>query len=123
MKIKYLSVFTDDIEKQVAFFIENLGFEVYGKTSFLPGQESILIKTNNANLFIAVHSDADREFQRGTIIINSYDCLNDYHNLKLGGVTFINEPHYLPIGLCAEFSDPSGNQYLLLEERSYSSQI
>jgi predicted enzyme related to lactoylglutathione lyase len=123
MKIKYLSVFTDDVEKQIAFFIENLGFEVYGKKSFLAGQESVLIKTNNPDLFIAIHMDSDGEFQRGPIIINSHDCLNDYHNLKMAGVVFHNEPHYLPIGLCAAFSDPSGNQYLLLEERSYTSQI
>lgn len=123
MKIKYLPVFTDDIEKQTAFFIENLGFEVYGKKSFLPGQESVLIKTNNPDLFIAVHKDTGREFQRGPIIINSHDCLSDYHNLKMAGVIFHDEPHYLPIGLCAAFSDPSGNQYLLLEERSYTSQI
>ncbi len=123
MKIKYLSVFTDDIEKQIAFFIENLGFEVLGKKSFLPGQESVLIKTNNPDLFIVVHMDSDSEFRRGPVIINSQDCLNDYHNLKMAGVIFHNEPHYLPIGLCAAFSDPSGNQYLLLEERSYTTQV
>ena len=123
MKIKYLSVFTDNIEKQIAFFVENFGFEVYGKKSFLAGQESVLIKTNNPDLFIAIHMDSDGEFQRGPIIINSHDCLSDYHNLKMAGVVFHNEPHYLPIGLCAAFSDPSGNQYLLLEERSYTSQI
>jgi catechol 2,3-dioxygenase-like lactoylglutathione lyase family enzyme len=123
MKIKYLSVFTDDIEKQIAFFTGKLGFEVYGKKSFSHGQESVLIKTNNPDLLIAIHMDTDNEFQRGPIIINSQDCLNDYHNLKMAGVIFHSEPHYLPIGLCAEFSDPSGNQYLLLEERSYTSQI
>lgn len=123
MKIKYLSVFTNNIEKQVSFFTENLGFEVYGKKSFLPDQEGILIKTNSPDLFILVLPDTNGEHQRSRIIINSHDCLSDYHNLKLGGVTFDNEPHYLPIGLGAEFSDPAGNQYLLLEERSYSNTI
>ena len=121
MKIKYLSVFTDDIEKQIPFFIENLGFEVCGKKSFLPGQESVLIKANNADLFIALHLDTEREVQRGAIILNTHDCLNDYNNLKMADIIFHDQPHYLPIGLCAAFSDPAGNQYLLLEERSYTS--
>ncbi|HTD42338.1 MAG TPA: VOC family protein [Mucilaginibacter sp.] len=120
MKIKYIPVFTNDIEKQVFFFTEYLGFEVCGKKSLLPGQEGILIKTNSPDLFIVVLTDHDREQARGQIIINSYDCLSDYHNLKMAGVVFSNEPHYLPMGLGAEFSDPSGNQYLLIEERSYN---
>jgi len=120
MKIKYIPVFTDDIEKQAAFFTENLGFEVCGKKDLLPDQEGILIKTNSPDLFIIVMTAPDRAYARSQIIINSFDCLSDYHNLKMAGVVFFNEPHYLPWGLGAEFSDPSGNQYLLIEERSYN---
>lgn len=123
MKIKYIPVFTNDIEKQVAFFTENLRFEVCGKKNFLPDREGILIKTNNPDLFIVVLTHADKEYSRSQIIINSHDCLNDYHNLKMAGVVFFNEPHYLPMGLGAEFFDPSGNQYLLIEERSYNNPV
>ncbi|MDO3628618.1 VOC family protein [Mucilaginibacter sp. BT774] len=123
MKIKYIPVFTDDIEKQVAFFVENMGFEFYGKKSLLPDQESVLIRTNSPDLFIVILMDADKEFGRGRIIVNTHDCLNDYHNLKMAGVVFHNEPHYLPMGLGAEFYDPSGNQYLLIEERSYNNPV
>ena len=123
MKIKYLPVFTNDIEKQIAFFTENLGFEVYGKKCLLPDQESVLIRTNSPDLFIIILMDADKHFGRGLVIINTHDCLNDYYNLKMAGVVFDNEPHYLPMGLGAEFSDPSGNQYLLIEERSYNNPV
>lgn len=123
MKIKYIPVFTDDIEKQVMFFTESLGFEVCGKKNFSPDQEGILIRTNSPDLLIIILTDPDKGHARSQIIINSHDCLSDYHNLKMAGVIFHNEPHYLPIGLCAAFSDPSGNQYLLLEERTYTSQI
>lgn len=119
MKIKYIPVFTNDIEKQVVFFTEAMGFEVYGQKNILPGKEGILIKTNSADLFLVVMTDNEKGYARGQIIINSNDCLSDYHNLKMAGVVFFNEPHYLPMGLGAEFSDPSGNQYLLIEERSY----
>jgi catechol 2,3-dioxygenase-like lactoylglutathione lyase family enzyme len=123
MKIKYIPVFTNDIEKQVTFFTDNLGFEVYGKKKLLPDQEGILIKTNSPDLFIVLLTDTDERQVRGQIIINSHDCLSDYHNLKMTGVVFNNEPHYLPMGLGAEFSDPSGNQYLLIEERSYNNPV
>jgi hypothetical protein len=123
MTIKYIPVFTDDVEKQVNFFTENLGFETFGKKSFLPGQEGILIKTSSPDVFIVILMDVNRKHLRDRIIINSYDCLRDYHNLKMAGVVFDNEPHYLPLGLGAEFSDPAGNQYLLIEERSYNNPI
>ncbi|HTD99663.1 MAG TPA: VOC family protein [Mucilaginibacter sp.] len=123
MKIKYLPVFTDDIEKQVSFFTDNLGFELYGKKTIFSGQESMLIKTHSPDIFIVVVKDTANEYRRGHIVLNSDDCLNDYHNLKMAGVTFCNEPQYLPIGLGIEFIDPSGNRYLLIEERSYNSLI
>ncbi|HEY9001734.1 MAG TPA: VOC family protein [Mucilaginibacter sp.] len=121
MKIKYIPVFTNDIEKQVAFLTEILGFEVFGKKNLLPDQEGVLIKTNSPDLFMVVMTAPDGSYARSQIIINSHDCLSDYYNLKMAGVVFSNEPHYLPMGLGAEFSDPSGNQYLLIEERSYNS--
>ncbi len=120
MKIKYIPVFTDDIEKQVNFFTESLGFEVCGKKSFLPDQESVLIKTNSPDVFITIIKDTIREYGRGHIILNSYDCLSDYHALKMAGVIFYKEPQYLPMGLGVEFEDPSGNHYLLIEERIYN---
>lgn len=120
MKIKYIPVFTDDIEKQVNFFTESLGFEVCGKKSFLPDQESVLIKTNSPDVFITIVKDTVREYGRSRIILNSYDCLSDYHTLKMAGVIFYKEPQYLPMGLGVEFEDPSGNHYLLIEERIYN---
>jgi catechol 2,3-dioxygenase-like lactoylglutathione lyase family enzyme len=119
MKIKYITVFTDDVEKQVSFFCDGLGFEVCGKKNFFPGRESILLRTDNPDVFIAVVGDNNPDYPKNLIILSSHDCLSDYHTLKLAGVVFHNEPQYLPVGLGAEFCDPAGNHYLLLEERSY----
>ena len=119
MKIKYIPVFTKDIDKQVSFFTEDLGFAVCGKKNFFPDQESILLRTDNPDIFIVVVEDIKEEYGKSLIILSSHDCLNDYHTLKLAGVVFYNKPQYLPVGLGAEFCDPSGNHYLLLEERSY----
>jgi len=123
MTIKYIPIFADDPEKQVSFFTDYLGFELAGTKKVLQGQECTLIKTNNPDIFIIVIKDMMNEYRRCRIVLNSDDCLNDYHTLKMAGVVFCNEPYYLPMGLGAEFTDPAGNHYLLIEERCYNNLI
>lgn len=120
MKIKYIPIFTNDIEKQAAFFIENLGFEIYSKKNILSVQDCLIIKTHKPDVFFAIIKDNGNDYRRCRIVVNTDDCLNDYHIMKMAGVTFYNEPEYLPMGLGAEFMDPSGNRCLLIEERSYN---
>jgi predicted enzyme related to lactoylglutathione lyase len=120
MKIKYIPIYTDDIEKQLCFLSEKLGFEAYGNRDVLFGQECSVVKSNSPDVFIMVFKQSHYNSKTPPIILNTDDCLNDYHSLKMAGVNFYNEPQYLPIGLGAEFLDPFGNRYLLIEERSYS---
>jgi predicted enzyme related to lactoylglutathione lyase len=120
MNIKYIPIYTDDVEKQLRFFTEKLGLEICGCKNILFGQECTIIKTRNPGVFILVLMQAQSNIKTPPIILNTDDCLNDYHSLKTAGIDFYNEPEYSPIGLGAEFSDPSGNRYLLIEERIYS---
>jgi len=119
MTIKYIPVYTEDVEKQLGFFTDKLGLEVSGTKSVLFGQECTLIKTDNPDVFIVLFKQQHNQAKSAPIIISTDDCLNDYHSLKMAGVNFYNEPQYTPIGLGAEFLDPFGNRYLLIEERSY----
>jgi predicted enzyme related to lactoylglutathione lyase len=120
MNIKYIPIYTDDVEKQLRFFTEKLGLETCGCKNILFGQECTIIKTNNPGVFLMVIKQAKTNTATPPIILSTDDCLNDYYSLKTAGVSFYNEPEYLPIGLGAEFSDPTGNRYLLIEERIYS---
>jgi predicted enzyme related to lactoylglutathione lyase len=120
MKIKYIPIFTDDIERQASFFAENLGFEVYNKRNMLTNQECIIMKTTSPDIFILITNDTGYDYKKCRIVVNTDDCLNDYHTLKSAGIHFYNEPQYMPIGLGVEFMDPSGNRCLLIEERSYN---
>jgi len=120
MKIKYIPIFTNDIEKQASFFIENLGFEIYSKKNILSAQECIVVKTTSPDIFLVIIKDNGNEYRKCHIVVNTDDCLNDYHSMKMAGITFYNEPEYLPMGLGVEFMDPSGNRCLLIEERSYN---
>jgi predicted enzyme related to lactoylglutathione lyase len=120
MNIKYIPIYTDDVEKQLRFFTEKLGLETCGCKNILFGQECTIIRTNNPAVFLMVIKQTKTNTVTAPIILSTDDCLNDYYSLKTAGVSFYNEPQYSPIGLGAEFSDPTGNRYLLIEERIYS---
>lgn len=120
MKIKYIPIFTENIESQVRFFADNFGFEVCDKKNILALQECVVMQTTSPDIFILITKDHGFGNKKYSIVLNTDDCLNDYHNLKLAGIQFNNEPQYTPTGLRAEFVDPSGNRCLLIEERNYN---
>ena len=119
MKIKYIPIFTEDVESQVRFFTDNLGFEVYGKKNILASRECIIMQTTSPDIFILIAKDHGYDDRKCSIVVNTDDCLNDYHHLKLAGIQFCKDPQYTSTGLRAEFVDPSGNHCLLIEERNY----
>jgi predicted enzyme related to lactoylglutathione lyase len=119
MKIKYIPIFTEDVESQVRFFTDALGFQVCDKKNILASCECIIMQTTNPDIFILIAKDYGRDNRRCSIVVNTDDCLNDYHLLKLAGIQFYKEPQYTSTGLRAEFVDPSGNHCLLIEERNY----
>lgn len=120
MKIKYIPIFTGDVESQVKFFIDNLGFEVCDKKNLLTSRECVIMQTNSPDIFMLIAKDFGYDNRRCNIVVNTDDCLNDYHHLKSAGIRFYNEPQYTSTGLRAEFADPSGNRCLLIEERNYN---
>jgi len=71
-------------------------------------------------LYLGMVLDKENRGFKTQIILNTDDCLKEYHNLKTAGIDFIDQPQYLAIGLAAEFNDDYGNQYILLEERNYN---
>jgi predicted enzyme related to lactoylglutathione lyase len=119
MKIKYIPIFTEDVDRQVRFFTDTLGFEVYDKKNILTSRECIIMQTTSPDIFILIAKDYGYNDNRCNIVVNTDDCLNDCHLLKLAGIQFCKEPQYTSTGLRAEFVDPSGNHCLLIEERNY----
>ncbi|MEO6523076.1 MAG: VOC family protein [Mucilaginibacter sp.] len=122
MKIKYIPVFVKDMENGIRFFNDKLGLKVAdqimldNQTPYLP------IQMNSADLYLGLVVDKDNMGFKTRIILNTTDCLKDYHQLKAAGICFNKQPEYLAIGLSAEFNDDYGNQYILLEERNYNQQ-
>jgi catechol 2,3-dioxygenase-like lactoylglutathione lyase family enzyme len=120
MRLRYTTAFADDIEKQIDFYTEKLGFKVAEKSFLYNDSECPVLYTSSLDLFLIIANSGENSNSAGCIILNTHDCLNDYHTLKLAGVCFCKAPRYLPMGLAAEFLDPGNNRVLLLEERTYN---
>ncbi|MDN5287843.1 MAG: hypothetical protein JWR38_4117 [Mucilaginibacter sp.] len=120
MKLKYIPVFAEDVDAQIDFYTQKLGFNVISNIGFIEGEESMVLQANNLDVaFVMAGSNRDSVY-KSCIILNTEDCLKDYHLYKTAGVFFYAAPRYLPAGLAAEFLDPGGNRLILLEERSYT---
>jgi hypothetical protein len=108
------------MEEGVRFFNEKLGFNVNEEIMLDDELTCTPVQLNNAELCIGLVEDKQNTGFKTRIVLATDDCLKDYHNLKLAGVSFEKQPRYLSNGLSAEFSDSYGNQYVLLEERNYN---
>lgn len=91
-----------------------------GNISFMDGEESTVVKAKNLDVALVVTEVNNKAGYKSCIVLNTEDCLNDYHLYKTSGVFFCIAPRYLATGLAAEFLDPSGNRFILLEERNYT---
>ena len=58
--------------------------------------------------------------EQETIILSTDDCLKDYYMLKQQDLPQLSEPVYTDKGLFIEFCDPSGNRFILMENRDYT---
>jgi len=99
------------------FFKDRLGMDT--ELSFLPEKEQcILVKPDdNTSIFL---TEAKHDNQTRQVILNTSDVLEDYCRLKAKGIEFSKKPVYLSEGLSAAFSDPYGNEYVILEQRNYN---
>ena len=120
MRVKYIPVYAGNFEEQLKFYTDKLGFKIIDNIPFYEGAECTLLETGNYDVLLAISKNNLYTEFKSCIILNTDDCLNDHHSLKAAGVDFCAGPQYLPIGLVAEFKDPSGNKFLLLEERDYN---
>lgn len=120
MKLKYVPVYAGNFKQQLKFYTEKLGFKIIDNILFYEDAECTLLETGDYNVVLAISKyNLPNEF-KSCVILHTDDCLNEHYTLKVAGVEFDTEPEYQPIGLVAEFSDPCGNKFLLLEERNYN---
>jgi len=120
MKIESIVLFTDNLKKQVDFFTVKLGFVIQEENSLFNDAPCIVLKGENAQPSLVIAKGAPENTFNNLIVLNTDDCLREYHKLHEAGINFCSEPQYIPLGLGAEFLDPAGNRFLLLETRKYA---
>lgn len=120
MKLKYIPVFAEDADAQIDFYTQKLGFSAISNICFIEGEECTVLQADNLDVALVVAGSNSNNTFKSCIILNTEDCLKDYHLFKTAGVFFYAAPRYLPTGLAAEFLDPGGNRFILLEERNYT---
>lgn len=120
MEIKYVTLYACSINSEVDFCTGKLGFRVLKRTKILNQKECVILIKENESLGIMLVESDKKNNPSTTIVLNTTDFLKDHFELKHNGITFLSEPEYTPAGLAAAFNDPSGNRWVLIEERDYS---
>ena len=120
MEIKYVTLYAHSINSEVEFCTGKLGFRVLKRTKILNQKECVILIKENESLGIMLVESDKKNDPGTTITLNTSDFLKDHFELKGNGISFLSEPEYTPAGIAAAFDDPSGNHWVLIEERDYS---
>ncbi len=103
------------------FLVEKLGFVVHTHP-VSKNLSGVMIGDNYGN-FYEIFTTARQSVNDNndpSLVINTTDCLNDFHHIGPDGLSILNKPHYIPEGLAFEILDPWGNKYTFLERRDYT---
>ena len=114
---KFFYVQVKQLNDADAFYTNCLG--MLTESAMISAKEKgILVRVDcETNIFL---SEQKHQNQTNKIVLTSDDCLEDYCRLKSRGVVFKKSPCYLSEGLSIEFSDPYGNDFIILEQRNYN---
>lgn len=112
----YKVVFVNCKLKSLDFFSNMPGFILQEEIE-IQGRQYPILQLNQGDLIMLVEKEA---MVPETIVLKTDDCIRDYHLFRQKQLDTITKPRYVDNGLELCFSDPSGNRFILLEERDYS---
>lgn len=116
LEVKSVCVKVGNLTEAIVFFRDVLGLAV--RTDGFGEQMDVLVEYSDTVQLCL--SEKANQNQTREIRLYTHDCLEQYCRLKAKGVDFKSQPVYADQGLQAEFSDPYGNTYKLLEPRNYN---
>lgn len=112
----YKVVFVKCEETSLKFFMDMPGFKGYEKME-IQGKQYPVLQLNNGDFMMLIERE---EMDADTIVVKTDDCLRDYYLFQKKSISSLTKPRYVDRGLELCFSDPSGNQFVILEERDYT---
>lgn len=109
-------VFVKCKETSLKFFRDMLGFKVTEMLN-VGGKQCPVLESVYGELMTLCEQDLVKP---ETIVLRTSDCLRDYYLFKKKSLLNLTRPRYVDRGLQLCFSDPSGNQFVIIEERDYT---
>ncbi|MFN2590067.1 MAG: VOC family protein [Actinomycetota bacterium] len=114
---KFVSIKISDYDRALAFYRDNLGFEVlvdapYGEEmGGQAGDRWIQVAPKGAQTSIQLESDPEGAGGWAPVVFDSDDIMATADELKAKGVEFTLDPQEQPWGWWAQFVDPDGNEF------------
>ncbi len=123
-RLGHISVFVDDYDRALDFYINKLGFvkvadNVMGAFRWV----SVAPDATSETKIVFVKADSPEKLDRlgsqaGShvlIVLETDDCMRDFEIMKANGVTFFGNPQQMPWGTEVVFADLYGNRFDLLQ--------
>lgn len=118
--IASISIFVNDQQKSLTFWIEKIGFEVICDIKLKSNLRWVEIAPYSSNSSINLYPKSliSRKDLKPmpVIVFRTNDIQGTFNNLKAKGVTFSRNPLKSNLGFHAMFKDVDGNEFLILEK-------
>ena len=113
MKIKYVTLIVDDMDKSVNFYTNILGFKV-DEVFNLPTGTITLLEKGNGTGFELIENP---EFKTGfySVGLDVEDVYKKIDDFKKQGVKIAMEPTKISVGIMARVIDPNGVNIVLIQ--------
>lgn len=128
-KIGHITILVSDYDEAIDYYVNKLGFVLLTDNSFGEGMRWVTVASSRESETAIVFVEADTVEKKARVgsqaaehvflVIETNDCLREYHIMKEKGVRFLGEPQEMPWGTEVVFEDLYGNRFDLLQVKSY----
>jgi len=122
-RLALLSILVPDYDEGIAFFVEQMGFELIEDTDLGDGKRWVRVAPAGAETkFLLAKAAGDQTAAVGNqgggrvwLFLETDDFERDHQRMSSSGVTFEEPPRREPYGIVAVFRDPFGNRWDLIQ--------
>lgn len=128
-KIGHITILVSDYDEAIDYYVNKLGFVLLTDNSFGEDMRWVTVASSRESETAIVFVEADTVEKKARVgsqaadhvflVIETDDCLREYHIMKEKGVRFLGEPQEMPWGTEVVFEDLYGNRFDLLQVKSY----
>jgi predicted enzyme related to lactoylglutathione lyase len=131
MHLEYFAIIVDDYDAAIAFFVDDVGFELIEDSPALttvggrPKRWVVVRPPGASTGLLLAQADGDRQTRavgdqfagRVGLFMRVDDFQSHYDRMRAAGVQFVSEPRDEPYGRVVVFLDVAGNRWDLLGPR------